>query len=49
MRSNVTALSLTAGPVFTATLYGLVDGALAGAVFGWLYNSLSRQFSGGAT
>ena len=38
----------TFGPVITATLYGLVDGAIAGAIFGWLYNLLSRQFSGGA-
>ncbi len=38
----------TLGPVITATLYGLVDGAIAGAVFGWLYNLLSRQFPGGA-
>ena len=36
------------GPLITATLYALVDGAIAGAVFGWLYNILSRQFSGGA-
>jgi len=28
--------------VITATLYGLVDGAIAGAVFGWLYNVISR-------
>ena len=37
----------TIGPVITGTLYGLVDGAIAGAVFGWLYNLLSRWFSGG--
>lgn len=32
------------GSVVTGTLYGLVDGAIAGAVFGWLYNFLSRRF-----
>lgn len=26
------------GQVILATLYGLVDGAIAGAVFAWLYN-----------
>jgi hypothetical protein len=36
------------GSVITATLYGLVDGAIAGAVFGWLYNLLSRRLAGGA-
>ena len=36
------------GPLITATLYGLVDGAIAGAVSGWLYNLLSRQLPGGA-
>lgn len=36
------------GSVITGTLYGLVDGAIAGAVFGWLYNLLSRQFSSAA-
>ena len=36
------------GSVITGTLYGLVDGAIAGAVFGWLYNLLSRRFTGGA-
>jgi hypothetical protein len=35
------------GSVITATLYGLVDGAIAGAVFGWLYNLLSRRLAGG--
>lgn len=34
--------------VITGTLYGLVDGAVAGAVFAWLYNLLSRRFAGGA-
>ena len=36
------------GSVITGTLYGLVDGAFAGAVFGWLYNLLSRWLTGGA-
>ena len=36
------------GSVITGTLYALVDGAIAGAVFGWLYNFLARQFPGGA-
>jgi len=31
------------GSVVTGSLYGLVDGAIAGAVFGWLYNLLSRR------
>ena len=30
------------GSIITGTLYGLVDGAIAGAVFGWLYNFISR-------
>jgi hypothetical protein len=29
--------------VITATLYGLVDGAVGGAVFGWLYNVVARR------
>lgn len=28
--------------IITATLYGLVDGAIGGAIFGWLYNFISR-------
>jgi ABC-type phosphate transport system permease subunit len=31
------------GQVITGTLYGVVDGAIAGAVFAWLYN----RFVGG--
>jgi len=31
------------GSVVTATLYALVDGAVAGAIFGWLYNLLAQQ------
>lgn len=30
------------GSVVTGTLYAMVDGAIAGAVFGWLYNLLAR-------
>jgi hypothetical protein len=37
-----------AGSVITATLYGLVDAAIAGAVFGWLYNLLAQGRSGKA-
>ena len=33
------------GSVITATLYALVDGAIAGAIFGWLYNLLARPRS----
>ena len=36
------------GSVITGSLYGLVDGAIAGAVLGWLYNVLARQRPGGA-
>lgn len=31
------------GSVVVVTLYGLVDGALAGAIFGWLYNRVVRR------
>lgn len=30
------------GSVVVGTLYGLVDGAIAGAVLAWLYNRFSR-------
>jgi hypothetical protein len=33
------------GSVILVTLYGLVDGAAAGALFGWLYNRLARRSS----
>ncbi len=33
------------GSVITGTLYALVDGAVGGAVFGWLYNALARHRS----
>ncbi len=32
------------GSVITGTLYGLVDGAIGGAIFAWLYNFLSQKF-----
>jgi len=37
-----------AGSVITGTLYALVDGAIGGAVFGWLYNLFAHQRPGGA-
>ena len=36
------------GSVITVTLYAFVDGVIAGAVFGWLYNLLAHQRPGGA-
>jgi hypothetical protein len=36
------------GSVITGTLYGLVDGAIGGVVFGWLYNLLAQRRSGAA-
>lgn len=33
-----------AGSVIVGTLYAAVDGAIAGAIFGWLYNLLARAF-----
>jgi hypothetical protein len=32
--------------IIIGTLYGVVDGAIAGAVFAWLYNYLARKFPG---
>lgn len=29
------------GPVVIGTLYGVVDGAVGGALFGWIYNAMS--------
>lgn len=34
--------------VITGSLYALVDGAVAGAFFGWVYNLLARQRPGSA-
>jgi len=31
------------GSVIVGTLYGLVDGAAAGAVIGWMYNTLAAS------
>ena len=36
------------GSVLTGTLYALVDGAVAGAFFGWLYNRLAQTRAGNA-
>ena len=30
------------GSVIVVTLYGLVDGAVGGAIFAWLYNRVAR-------
>jgi hypothetical protein len=39
-------VSRTIGDVLTGTVYALIDGAIAGLVFGWLYNlSLGRNRS----
>lgn len=32
-----------AGSVLTGTLYGLVDGAFGGLVFGWVYNFVAGR------
>jgi hypothetical protein len=36
----------TAGPIslLVGTLYSLIAGAVAGGLFGWLYNSLVESF-----
>jgi hypothetical protein len=34
------------GSVVTGTLYAFVDGAVAGALFGWLYNRLAHTQMG---
>ncbi len=36
------------GSVVTGTLYAFVDGAVAGALFGWLYNRLAHTQTGNA-
>ncbi|MGH9694060.1 MAG: bacteriophage holin [Bryobacteraceae bacterium] len=36
------------GSVITATLYAIVDGGVAGAVFAWLYNLLAKRRPGAA-
>jgi hypothetical protein len=32
------------GSVLVGTLYALVDGAIGGAIFGWLYNRFAEKF-----
>ena len=31
------------GSIITGTIYALVDGAVGGAVFGWLYNAVAAR------
>ena len=38
------AATPTVGQVIVGTLYGLLDGAIVGAVFAWLYNILAPRF-----
>ena len=35
----------TLAQVVVATIYGLVDGAIGGAIFAWLYNWISTRFA----
>jgi hypothetical protein len=35
------------GSIVTATLYGLVDGLIGGAIFAWLYNLLASKCQSG--
>ena len=37
------AATPTVGQVIIGTLYGLLDGAVVGAVFAWLYNALAPR------
>ena len=39
------AATPTVGQVIIGTLYGLLDGAVGGAVFAWLYNALASRLS----
>ena len=34
-----------AGSVVTGTIYALVDGAIGGAIFGWLYNLFAARMA----
>jgi hypothetical protein len=34
------------GSAILGTLYGLADGAIAGALFAWIYNLLAHRLSG---
>lgn len=36
------------GSVLVVTLYGLLDGAIAGAIFAWIYNLVARPRARGA-
>jgi hypothetical protein len=39
-------VSRTIGDVLTGTVYALIDGGIAGLIFGWVYNlSLGRNGS----
>ena len=33
------------GSVIVVTMYALVDGAICGALFGWLYNKVAGKFA----
>ena len=33
------------GSVVVVTVYAFIDGVICGAIFGWLYNTLSRKFA----
>ncbi|HTS29946.1 MAG TPA: hypothetical protein VMH81_28940 [Bryobacteraceae bacterium] len=35
--------SRTIGSVLLGTIYGLIDGAVGGAIFGWLYNIFTTR------
>ena len=37
------AATPSVGQVIIGTLYGLLDGAIVGAVFAWLYNTLAAR------
>lgn len=40
-------LNSSFGSVIIGTLYGIVDGAIGGAVFAWLYNFFTHRLSSG--
>ena len=39
------AATPTVGQVIIGTLYGLLDGVVVGAVFAWLYNTITPRLS----
>ena len=41
---NINAAEATFGSVLNVTLYALIDGAIGGLVFAWLYNLLVARF-----